>query len=181
MLLIEFFKAAKKKSSLLFWGFLAIVFFQLTCTFLKIEVTPFLLYGMYSEKIPIQDEFAIAEIEVNNAPFNSTKLSSWHSDILFTGFENYNSMLQNNKTDIVKTRVEERYGFLTRSFLYPFLNNKIYNTEDDLYSFPGWFRNRFSQFAKTDVQTIRIYSSPVTFNIDSFTFTKQPRKLIATF
>lgn len=181
MLLLDFLKAVKKKSSVLFWSFLTIIFFQLTCTFLKIEVTPFLLYGMYSEKIPVQHEFAIAEIEVNDAPFSTSILSSWHADILFTGHENYNAMLQNNKTDIVKTRVEERYGFLTGSFIYPFLKNKIYNNKNDLDNFLNWYRSKFSQFAKVDVKSIRFYSIPVKFDPASFSFTKQARKLIATF
>jgi len=181
MLLIDFFKAVKKKSAVLFWSFLAITFFQLACTFLKIEVTPFILYGMYSEKIPEQTEFAIAEVEVNDSSLHSPELSDWQADILSTGYENYNNMLQNNRTDIVKTRVEKRYHFLTSSFLYPFLKTRIYNNEADLDNFSKWYHDRFSQFAKIDVRTIRIYSTPVKFDRSVFTFSKQPRKLIATF
>ncbi len=181
MLLIDFLKTVKKKSAVLFWSFLTIIFFQLACTFLKMEVTPFLLYGMYSEKIPVQNEFRIVEIEVNDVPASSLNLSGWHSDILYTGYENYNNMLRNNGTDIVKTRVEERYHFLTRSFLYPFLKNKIYNSKSGLANFSKWYSDKFSQFAHIDVRTIRVYSTIIEFDPASFTFIKQPRKLIATF
>jgi len=180
MLLVEFFTTLRKKQPYLFSIIALLSILQLLCTWVKVEVTPVLLYGMYSEKIPLSNEIHKLEFAVDGKPLDSFRINLWHKDILYSAYQNYAAMHSNNDIDIVRTRVESRYHFLTQSPLYPAIRSKIYNTTADIEEFKQWYKQEFARFLHTEVKKINVYD--VTYLVDrrTFSITKQPGRLIAS-
>lgn len=151
-----FLKQVKQQRPKLFYLFLSCCALQLLFTVLKLEATPFLLYGMYSEKLPATGSVKMVHVYLDGVSLETLRLSPREKDMLFTNIENYVRMKQNGGVDVVQTRVEQRYFFLTRSALYPLISNRIYNKPADLLRFEAWFRQKCSRLANRNINRVTI-------------------------
>ena len=156
VLLVRFFYRVKAQSPKLFYFFLGCCCLQLLLTVVKLEATPFLLYGMYSEKIMVPDTTVLTTIYLDDIALQKLPLSYRERDVLLTGIENYMAMKNNGSKDVLQTRVEARYLFFTNSPLYPFVSHKIYNPPASLTQLENWFKQKCSRLLGRDINNVRV-------------------------
>lgn len=129
---------------------------QVLCTAAKLEVTPFMLFGMYSEKVPKDQLYQHRIILLNNRPLNTFDLPFREQMYLETVMKNYIIQIQNGGEDPIRTRVESRYPFFTKSIIYPFIEDKIYNEPSTLNAFEIWFKQKVSKATKTEIASVLV-------------------------
>ncbi len=181
ILFLRFLQFTYRKFSKLFYFFLFFIAVQIVLLFLKLEVTPFFLYGMYSQKISYTEIHKTTSVYVNGQDISTLAIPLRERDMLLTGIENYLSMKQNGGTDVVQTRVESSYHFLTTSLLYPFLKKNIYNKPEALPLFETWFKQKCSRYTKAPVEQIKIIYKYYKFNTQPSSVTPFKTELVAFF
>ena len=159
-----FLSKIKKTSPGLFWCVIVFCFLQLSFTFIKLEVTPFLLYGMYSEKFKVSDTISIYKMKLNGDVLKSQSMIRWKLDILQTSMENYKAQLDNNKIDIVDTRIRIKYPAIYKSGLFRAIKKYIMNDSLILYQFPEWYKQKIHQYTGGTVNTYEVFKE--TYTID---------------
>lgn len=156
ILVVRFFQYSFKKFPKLSYFFL--LFFALNLFFIaiKLQVAPFFLYGMYSEKIPATSEFKTVSILVNGRNLKEYGTSYREHEFLSSALESYLNTKRNGGIDPVQSRVEARYGFLIRSSIYPLIRDKIFNPPGAVNQFGPWYRQRISRILTVPVKTVTI-------------------------
>lgn len=156
ILVIRFFQYSFKKFPKLSYFF--VLFFVLNLFFIaiKLQVAPFFLYGMYSEKIPVTSEFKTVSILVNGRDLKEYGTSYREYEFLSSALESYLNMKRNGGIDPVQSRVETRYGFLTHSAVYPLIRDKIFNPPGAEDRFEPWYRQRISRTLGVAVRTVTV-------------------------
>lgn len=156
ILVVRFFQYSFKKFPKLSYFF--ILFFALNLFFIaiKLQVAPFFLYGMYSEKIPATSEFKTISILVNGRDLKDYGVALREHEFLSSALESYLNMKRNGGIDPVQSRVEARYGFLTQSPVYPLIREKIFNPPGAVDRFEPWYRQRISRLLGVPVNTVTI-------------------------
>lgn len=180
-LFLTFFQRLKRLYPKLFYFFLILTAIQLILTAIKLEATPFFLYGMFSEKIPVQDTITKTAIYIDNKDLQTFNISYRERDLLQTGIENYLIMRNNNGVDVVQTRVETKYPFLTNSLLYPYIKNSIYNKHGHLKKFEEWFKQKCSTITGQSVQQVTIINHRYLFNRNPLKAKLIARETVALF
>jgi len=156
VMFLHFFKNLYERQPKLFYLFGSFCILQVLVNLIKLEVTPFFLYGMFSEKVVPSDTLTERSVWVDGQLLKNTHL--WHKEhlVIDETAKKYVLIKQNDSTDIVQTRVENRYPFLTQSFLYPFLKARIYNTPSDFSDFQHWFKQACAKMLNKEVKQITI-------------------------
>jgi hypothetical protein len=156
LLFFSFLHDLKKKDPKVFLVVIICVVLQLFLTFIKLEVTPFFLFGMYSEKFVATDTFSKITLLVNEKPIEFYKPPLRERNLLETNTINYVEMKRNNDTDILKTRIESRYAIIYESVLYPFFARHIYNTGVTQEQFKVWLKKKCLKIAGIDNGVVKI-------------------------
>lgn len=143
---------------------------QVLCTAAKLEVTPFMLFGMYSERIPVADTYSRYQVLVGNQKLSDLELPFREKMYLHTTAENYLAQIQNDGIDPLQTRVEQRYPFFTPIPKYPYVAQHIYNKSEALAQYEEWFKKKLSNATGENTGPVTIlretysimpYSAPV--------------------
>lgn len=142
LLVLRFFTGLKTRQPKLFYFCLTLTAMQLLCTAAKLEITPFVLYGMYSEKYAPTATLSRHQVLVDGQPVSTLNLHFREKMYLQTIAENYLLQWQNGGIDPLQTRVENRYPFFTNSPIYPFASRRIYNMPTDVKAFEQWFKEK---------------------------------------
>ena len=167
ILFYRFFYTLKLQHPKLFYFFLSCCALQLLFTAIKLEATPFLLYGMFSEKLEVPDTVKFRTVYLNAVSLEVLPLSYREKEVLLSGIANYIAQKNNGGIDVVQTRVEQRYLFLTRQPVYPFLSRRIYNIPSDLSEFEIWFKQKCSGLMQQTVNKVTAFENRYT--VDPFT------------
>ena len=138
---------------------MACILIQVLLTLVKLEATPFLLYGMFSEKLVATDTISSINIQINEKPLTAYGLSLREQQLLETTVGNYVQMKQNHNTDPLKTRIESRYPVIYNSAVYPWLSQRIYNSTDDQQLFKKWLKQKCVEVAKSENAVVRVVRS----------------------
>ncbi|MBA4168700.1 MAG: hypothetical protein H0X41_14335 [Chitinophagaceae bacterium] len=109
ILLISFLQQLRRTDTGVFVFAILFMFIQLFLTFLKLEATPFFLYGMYSENFSVTDTFSTLKITVNDKPIEYYHSPFRERAMLEETALNYEGMKNNQYTDPLKTRIKSRY------------------------------------------------------------------------
>jgi len=152
-----FLSTVKKKSPGLFWCLITFCFLQMAFTLIKLEVTPFFLFGMYSEKVTVPDTVPVYQEKLNGHLLNKKKIHRWNLDILQVGIENYNAQLFNNKIDIVDTRIKTKYPGIYHNPFFHSIKKYITNDSLSLDKFGGWCKKKIHQYTGETVRTFEVY------------------------
>lgn len=153
---LNFFKNLYKRQPKLFYLFGSFCMVQLLLALIKLEVTPFFLYGMFSEKVIPSDTISERSVWVDGIQLKNTHLLHKEHLLIEETVKKYVLIKKNGGIDIVQTRVEARYPFLTQSFAYPFLKTRIYNIPKDVLAFQHWFKQTCEDLLHKDVQRVTI-------------------------
>ncbi len=142
ILLLEYLRGLRISQPVLFFCVSAFFAIQLALTFIKLEVTPFFLYGMFSEKIPYTDSVFVLKILVNDKPLDEYYSPLRERYLLEETAMNYERMKKNNYQDFIKTRIESGYPSIAR--LIP---GNIYNSREAITAYPSWLKEKCLQIA----------------------------------
>lgn len=153
---LHFFKHLYKREPKLFYLFGSFFILQVCLSLIKLEVTPFFLYGMFSEKTIPSDTLTERSIWIDGKQLKNTDLLHKEHLVLEETAKKYVLLKKNESIDIVQTRVEEKYGFLTRSPIYPFLQERIYNKATDIPAFERWFKKTCERLLNKEIQQVSI-------------------------
>ncbi|MHA4845957.1 hypothetical protein ACX0G7_17405 [Flavitalea antarctica] len=156
VLFLSFLHALKKRDFKAFVFVIVCILFQLFFTFVKLEFTPFFLFGMYSEQFTGSDTLSKIVLLVNDKPIEFYKPTPGEKSLLETNTINYVDMKRNNNTDLLKTRIESRYPFIYESVLYPYFAQRIYNTPQTQQQFKDWLKKKCSRLAGSEKVVVRI-------------------------
>ncbi len=181
ILLVDFFSTLFHHKRRLFYFFLFFSLIQLGLTAIKLEVTPFFLYGMFSEKTPYTGKVMHRYVFLNHIAMDSFHIASPETALLLVDLDNYLIIKNNNNEDVVKSRVESRYPFFTGSFLYPFVKNKIYNTPGKMLQFESWFKTKCSQYTGIAIHTVCIQENTYLFDAAHLSFKLIRSETVAAF
>lgn len=141
---------------------------QIIVTFLKVEATPFLLYGMYSQKIPPSSAIVKKEIFLDKNKIETFPVPKREMDLLYTNLDNYLAIKHNSGVDPFESQVEKKLPFLLSFNFYNSLKKKIYNTSENYKQFPVWLKEKC--FAITQKKIDSIYLVQSTYQIISSPF-----------
>ncbi|RYG05996.1 MAG: hypothetical protein EOO02_02065 [Chitinophagaceae bacterium] len=129
---------------------------QLLLTLIKAEATPFLLYGMFSEKQVVTDTITSVSIRINNKPLAFYNMALREQQLLETTAGNYVQMKDNNNTDLLRTKIESRYPLIYNAGIYPWLSHRIYNTGEDQLLFKSWLKQKCLNVANAKQALVHI-------------------------
>jgi hypothetical protein len=160
-----FLSKVKKDSPGLFWCLIVFCFFQIAFTLIKLEITPFFLFGMYSEKLETSDKVSVYKVKLNDHLLNRNDIKKWDFDILIMAIENYNAQFLNNKIDVVDTRIKTRYPDVYKSHIFSSMKRYIMNDSSNLDKFRGWYKRKIRQYTKEDVKTFEVYKETYKINL----------------
>ncbi len=131
--------------------------------------------------IPYTNIYKSTTIFINGRKLTDLNLSAREKEFLLTTMENYLIMKNNGGIDIVKTRVESRYPFLTNSSFYPLIKDKIYNRSEDITRFELWFKQRCTQLLKFSTISVDVLEKSYEFNKNTFSANLIKSKRVAFF
>lgn len=156
MLVLQFIRALKNKEPKLFYFFLLCVLLQVIVTAIKLEVTPFLLYGMYSQKFRQDTLYQQQQIFLDGKNLEAFSFSGPERMMLYTTAENYLLQKENKGVDPLQTRIESRYPFFTNTPFYPWLSARIYNKPEAMLQYEQWLKKRLSRKLNREIKQISI-------------------------
>jgi hypothetical protein len=181
ILLISFLRQLKKADKPAYFVAIIIIVLQLLFTFMKLEITPFFLYGMFSEKIPARDSLTLVQILVNNKPLQDYHPGYRELLLLQTAQENYALLKDQHFIDPVKTRMESKFKGIDQMPGYKSLSPKMYNQPGINEPFRHWFKARCLTAAKLSAGIVTVTKTQLLFNRKTFSFTKTGYEILEQF
>ncbi len=143
-LILSFLGSLRKKDAKVYAFIVLFLSLQLLLTLAKFKVTPFYLYGMFSEIQPANDSFHLKTILVDGRPLSSYD-RPFREYLMFNVLtDHYLDIRNNGNTDVLKTRIEKKYPWFTTLPIYPSFARSVYNSPRDLTGFETWFRQKLT-------------------------------------
>lgn len=129
-------------------------FFTVFFNLLGDEVTPFFVWGMFSEVKTPQASYEVYEIKLDGQHYDYTNLLTDPNRFYITGPLNlYRSMQAKGEAPtraFFKEKLPEHYPWVA-----PFLE-PITNTEEDLVAFPAWLKRYLEQSTQQRYQRLEV-------------------------
>lgn len=94
------------------WFFCAFAFVQIIAQLLTAEVTPFFLFGMYSDPIHPSPTYVRMRCEVDGAAITQEQLPRYAGELFFSTLYRFEQLDANENEDLFKPFIEERFGWL---------------------------------------------------------------------
>lgn len=143
-----------RHSKKLFYLFLSFTVVTIFCNLAGFEMTPFYVWGMYSEKEKAISEYPVNKITADGNfidyssgyfPANRFFLSStldYYADVSRNGSDPLQSFL--------KQKLKNKY-----SIIHPF-ENRILNSTDDIDQFPEWYKRYLQQTTGKKINNLKV-------------------------
>ncbi len=143
--------------------------------FMGDEISPFFVWGMFSEKLENKKEQAVIEIYINNEAYNYTKeLSNFNRHMLMSPIGYYKKILDNDGQDPFQNFLESKLGN-TYQKLIPLLPY-ISNTSEQIKAFKTWLKEYLACSSGKEIQSFRVIE--VLYSFEKNQITKQAETLI---
>jgi hypothetical protein len=178
---LHFFQHLYKRQPKLFYLFGSCFILITILNLIKLEVTPFFLYGMFSEKVAIPSTITQKKLLVDGNELRTQHLWVMESLMFEETTSHYLNIKQNQGIDIVQSRVESRYPFLTNSFVYPFLKQHIYNTAADVKTFEQWIKEKCEDVINKKVNRVTIVQDTYQIHPQRTAIKHSNRETLASF
>lgn len=181
LLIIAFLRDLRKKDIKVYAFVVAFLGIQLVLTLLTLKITPFYVYGMFSEIPPDPNTFHKKTIRINNKPLSDYHAPFREKLMLDVTSDYYLEIRHNNDIDILNTRLEKNYPWFTHNAIYPFLAKNIFNSDQNLEEYRDWFREKSAEILGEKPLSIQIVDT--SFRLDPLTLQLSPtaNELLATF
>ncbi|RPD51459.1 hypothetical protein [Paracnuella aquatica] len=146
----------------LFWGFTLFFFFTIVGNLLGDEVTPFFVYGMYSQKQTRPTQYEVVQIIVNDTiDLARTNYFTYNKAMVQKPIFYYAAMQQNKGIDptilFLQDKLKNHYSKVR------LLEENLFNTAKELNSFKQWFPKYLQQHLCTPISSINVKMLSVRF------------------
>jgi hypothetical protein len=147
----------------LFILFLAFAFFTVFCNWMGFEITPFYVWGMYSEKEIAPMEYPVFRVMVNEKPVDYS-----------TGYFPANRFFLQSPLSYyagAKTAGDPLQPFLEKKLKKPYLWLKPYvlrvvNSQKEIHQFPAWYERYLQQTTGDKVKSLKVDVLQATYQND---------------
>jgi len=121
-----------------------------------LQLTPFLVYGMYSTPEPARDTFVIYSLEYDGKKYNAPEIWNYHKKAMFDfTIDHYFMLKEHDNKDPYeeKTRnILKKAGIQSDALL-----GKLYNSEGDITRYPSWLKTYMKANLGTDADTMNVF------------------------
>ena len=138
----------------LFFLFAAIAGFTLICNLAGFEITPFYVWGMYSEKEIAPKEYPVFRITVNGKLVDySTGYFPANRFFLTSPLSYYASVKEDTDPALYffQQKLNKKY-----SFFEPFIIMKVLNSKKEFDEFPSWYKRYLQQTTGEEVKSYKV-------------------------
>jgi len=150
-----FLRQAKARNKVIYFALCGALIMTIITSAAGLQITPFLVYGMYSRPEPLTDTFVTYSLEYDGKPYNMPEIWNYHKKAMFNfTIEHYTACRENNKDPYEdKTR-----NILTKVHLSSdALLHKLYNSGSEITAYPLWLKYYMSENTNTSIRHINIF------------------------
>ena len=146
----------------LFLFFVFIAGFTIVCNLTGNEITPFYVWGMYSEKEVAPTEYPIFKITANDHLVDYTTGFLPENRLFLFAPLNYYAAMKNSGADPTELFLQEK---LKAKFLLiqPYAT-QVLNSEKEVGEFPDWYKRYLHQSTGTDIKKLKVEVLNATYN-----------------
>lgn len=160
-----YFHRLYQHSRRLFWLVVLFCFFTLILNLTGDEVTPFFVWGMFSEKFEADPKQEIIEIRINGDVFNYyTILNNVNRHMLISPIWYYHSIKENNNEDPTRSFFRGKLGSKF-SLIEPYLQ-QVTNDPESAKAFETWVKRYLERSNNLDIEQLDIYIKTYQFDND---------------
>lgn len=147
----------------LFFFFIVFALFTLVCNLAGFEITPFYVWGMYSQKEEAPKEYPIFRITANDNLIDySTGYYPANRFFLLSPLSYYVSIKTDDPTAIfLKEKLKEKYEIAK-----PYAD-KVLNSSKDIDKFPGWYMRYVGQTTGEEIKKLKVELLLVSYENDN--------------
>lgn len=160
-----FYKLYRFDKKLFF--FLA-VFSALTvvCNIMGVEITPFFIWGMYSEKESTLNSYDTYKIQVNDSSVidHTAGFTDNNRFFLYSPLSFYQKIQENRFIDPALSLLQKKTGADNATFRS--LSTRITNGYQQQARFPGWFTRYLEQSASKKIHSLKVDIVKLSFTAD---------------
>lgn len=135
--------------------FIALIYLMLHI--LKVQFTPFFLYGMYSKAVGEVDTLVAYEIEVDKTTYYPFDFGREKMELILGPLDYYNSHLRLNGQDPVEHFVLTKRSHWKESELFNQIGEKVFTKPEELQSFPLWYKSILEQSLNKKISHLNVY------------------------
>ena len=147
----------------IFWGVSIFTFFTLFFNLTGDEVSPFFVWGMFSEKFPRLETREIVTFKINGEDYNyHRKLSNINGNMLASPVYYYSRMVKNNDEDPTRTFFREKTG-KRFSTIEPLLT-QVTNDPAVYPEFKDWVKRYIEKSSGQEVDELEVSIATYRFN-----------------
>jgi len=132
--------------------------FYILLHLLKIQFTPFFIYGMYSKKVEYKEYYEIYEFEVNDNKVQAQSLGNDKMELAIGPLNYYMEHIKNEGVDPVEKFVLSKRPNWEQSTLYNSVAERVFNNHKKMDSFPKWYKNMLEDLLGYKVNSLAVYS-----------------------
>ena len=137
----------------LFYLFLVFAVFTLFCNVTGFEITPFYVWGMYSEKENVPKNYTVYRVTTNDKPVDYSKGYLPANRFFLTSPLSYFSSIQDSTDptfDFLNRKLKGKYSLLKP---YAF---KVLNSKQEISKFPDWYRRYLQQTTGEKIKKLKV-------------------------
>jgi len=137
--------------------------FYLTLHLLKVQFTPFFIFGMYSKKVENRDFYNAYEFEINDKLVHPFNLGKEKAELAIGPMSYYLNHLKNGGEDPVEKFVLSKRPHWEQNEFYKNISEYVFTNENKLEDFPPWYKRVMESLLGYKINKIVIYSTKVKY------------------
>jgi hypothetical protein len=157
-----FLKETKSRSKSIYWILIIFILISLITNLSKIEITPFYVWRMYSEKEPRNDKNHFYQLSYNNKIFNQSEAWNNGRKMMFSyTIHHYESCKENNGYDNIQIKAQsilQRLNINDVKLFSPFYIK--YNLKE----YPQWLLRYIQQIIKEKINHMEVNKMTIRYD-----------------
>jgi len=125
---------------------------------LKVQITPLFIFGMYSKKVPTQQEYMMYELVVDNETIKPTELGRLNREIIIGPLEYYFNHKTNMNVDPIKSFVLSKRPKWESNSVFKWVGDQVFTKEEELSKFPNWYKSYLEQSIGKEIQRLEVFA-----------------------
>jgi hypothetical protein len=152
-----------KTDKLSFWVIFLFFFFTILSNLIRLQTTPFFIWGMYSEKIPPEKEYTMYEIYYNDGRLIKYD-HTWNEPaktMLNSPLKTYLNARANHSVSMEEIYFQSYW--LKKHPAFTNMMESLYITRQELDEYPNWLKRYVSVQAGTPVGNVYVVAKRLQF------------------
>ncbi len=145
-------------------GFVLFFVLHLLVVVRKSDFTPWLNYGMYSQKEYKHERYTGLKITLDGQPFNYMDLPDAQKEVVVTRLWRYVGMFEMGGEDPKKVAIAKRLGLLARNPDFLGLPEKLAAKTDEYQRFPKWLGSYLECISEKEFSEYTVHLNTYRYN-----------------